>query len=149
MVNFAFFTLYWLNFHLGNQEKAKLWQRKTMEKFYSLSSCCLSKTLPQVQRLLSCLYLKTVDCLLVISFDISMIFPSFHSAACTDFTPATPVRWTQSANTSHCLPVWPVMYGEAGESLIDMRQTGIIWVLYLSLCDLLTAVHSACFKLDI
>ncbi len=29
MVNFLFFTLYWLNFHLGNQEKAKLWQTKT------------------------------------------------------------------------------------------------------------------------
>ncbi len=25
---FRFFTLYWLNFHLGNQEKAKLWQTK-------------------------------------------------------------------------------------------------------------------------
>lgn len=85
--------------------------------------------LPQVQRLLSCSYLKTADCLPVISLDVSLIFPSFHSTAHTDFTPATPVRWTQSANTSHWLPLWAAM---SGEGLIDMRLN-----IVLSICHLI------------
>lgn len=129
----------------GRKEKAKRrkewreFEKKKKDKEDTKQTCFLPslldtlifRILPQVQRLLSCSYLKTAGCLPVISLDVSLIFPSFHSTAHTDFTPATPVKWTQSANTSHCLPLRLAMYGEVDERLIDMRQTIALTICHL------------------
>lgn len=102
------------------EEKLEGDKGKSMENCFipSLLETLIFRILPQVQKLLSCSYLKTADCLPVISLDLSLIFSSFHSTAHTDFTPATSVRWTQSANTSHWILLWAAM---SGEGLIDMR----------------------------
>ncbi len=87
MVNFLFFTLYWLNFHLGNQEKAKLWQTKTklwIKMRKKLISSCF------INFLFLSFFLSFILFSLLIVFAFlffhSSSFPSFLSSFCLLFS---------------------------------------------------------------